>query len=89
MGAFIGGAAAKNETEITTLTGVATDPSCTGGDCQVQVQRTDTDDDEWRGYPLIGLEIDLLGGVSLSYAFMPDVTDLRLSLHRGMLAFSL
>jgi hypothetical protein len=89
MGAFIGGAAAKNEISETTLTGVATDPNCTGGNCQIRVDRTDTETDEWRGYPLIGLELEILSGVGMSYAFMPDVTDLELSLHRGMLAFSL
>jgi S1-C subfamily serine protease len=89
LGLFVGGAATRTQINETHLTGVAQDPACTGTACSFQVQRTDMETADWMGYPVVGFHLEIFGGLDLSYAFLPDVTDIELSLHRALLGVTL
>jgi len=88
LGVLIGGAATRTQTDRVELLGVAQDPACTVN-CSVAVQRTDTQEARWMGYPVVGFHLELFGGLDVSYAFLPDVIDVTLSIHRAFLGIAL
>jgi S1-C subfamily serine protease len=89
FGVYIGGAATRTQTDQTLLTGTPQDPACTGVGCPFVVQRADVEEAAWMGYPVVGVHLELFGMLDLSYAFLPDVIDVKLSLHRAFLGISL
>jgi len=84
-----GGAAAYDQIETERLSGRVLDSTCTGLDCPVAVDVASEHDSRWFGWPLVRVGATVLGAFDLSYAFKPDVTEIRDSVHQGVIALSL
>jgi len=89
LGLHLGVAVGNTETEETRLTARPQDPNCSGSGCALVVDRLDGETNLWMGWPVIGADIRLLGVVGVSYSFMPDVTDIASSTHRGVISLEL
>jgi putative serine protease PepD len=89
FGVFVGAAVGHTQTDEVRLTGRPVDPACTGSACSFAIDRSDSDDGEWMGWPVVGIEARALGLIGLSYAFLPDVVDFEGSIHRGVLSLEL
>jgi hypothetical protein len=87
-GISLGGAVGRNAEHRRTLNAQLVPAGCAGADCDVPITVTETDRQEWMGWPSVGATLNVGGVLAASYAFLPDVTNLDASLHRVLIGFA-
>jgi S1-C subfamily serine protease len=85
----LGASATQTSTTEIRLAVTKVDPACVDPGCALVAQRVETNDEQWMGYPVLALGVEMFGGLTLSYSFLPDVTDVEQSIHRGYIGLSL
>ncbi len=88
-GIHVGVAAGRTDTAEVRLTGRPVNPTCLGAGGAFAIDRTEVESKKWMGWPVIGVDLRLLGVLGVTYAFLPDVIDFEQSIHRGLISLEL